>query len=171
MPTTGYFARDAGARGLVDRAVFETLADEDHAIAAPGLLQLAHPTVLMRGDFRQEHVVAAVAQRVGKVRQHGHHEGIDQMRFALVHQRHRHRNDAGLARAQAAGDRVDRIAGLLGEPSDALAGGRGDQRAVFERTRDGGLGHPGEFGDIRHLQVVRRLRGAAAGSGHSTRVC
>jgi hypothetical protein len=34
-------------------------------------------------------------------------------------------------------------------------------------ARGGGLGHAGKFGDIRHLQIVRRLRGAAAGSGHS----
>ena len=31
--------RDTGARGFVDRGVLETLADQDHAIAAPRLQQ------------------------------------------------------------------------------------------------------------------------------------
>lgn len=158
--------RDAGARRLVDRGVLEALADEDHAVAAARLLQAPHPAVLVHRDLRQQHVVAAVGEGVGEVRQHRHHERVDQVRLALVHQRHPDRDHPGLPRAQAAGDRIDRVARLLGQPPDPLARAGGDHRAVLQRARHGGFGHAGEPGDVRHLQVGRRLRDPAAGSVH-----
>jgi len=123
------------------------VAEQDDAVRLAAVLVVLVPVArhLLKGD---QQVVAAIGAGARDRAEHRQEKGID-LRFIgsrILEQEQR--EGVGMLEAQVRGVLVDLVVQLLRDGFDAPARLEADHRAAAQGTRDGGLGHARQVGDV-----------------------